>query len=216
MRLKEIKPGLVIHCPTEEEAEKLLEYLDGLGYKWHTGKELTSATFYEFNGRNTCYYVEKDFSITFGDTATKEPITKFSDLIIPELTVEEVWSIASEISNMPKDIQKEIFPDFDYSKDNFWNQYTPYEVKRRIEQWKADHEKEEPEVEWYWQGRIFKEDENGCYYQVKDRTGFYDTGCVYRENAEEFMANVLKEYCKTHEGNYIATAEHICRVKAVE
>ena len=93
MRLKEIKPGMVIHCPTEDEAEELLEYLDGLGYKWYTGKKLTSATFYEFNGRNTCYHVEKDFMIAFGsvnETISKS-ITKFSDLIEPKFIAEEVW-----------------------------------------------------------------------------------------------------------------------------
>lgn len=149
MKLKEIKPGMVIHCPTEEEAEKLLEHLEGLGYRRYSGRKLTSMTFYAFNNHNTCYYVGKDFIITFGSVneENSKSITKFSDLIIPELTVEEVWSIASEISNMPKDIQKEIFPDFDYSKDDFWNQYAPYEVKRRIEQWKANHEKKETAVE---------------------------------------------------------------------
>lgn len=211
MRLKEIKPGTAIHCSTIEEAKNLIELTNS-----------APAFLRSWGGEEvkTCYRMDNGkingFSSAFYYKENGYEIVEFSDLIIPELTVEEVWSIASEISNMPKDIQKEIFPDFDYSKDDFWNQYAPYEVKRRIEQWKANHEKKEPEVEWYWQGRIFKVDENGCYYQVKDRTGFYDTGCQSRKSAEDYMADKLKEYCKTHEGNYIAKVEPICRVKAVE
>ena len=84
------------------------------------------------------------------------------------------------------------------------------------QQWKADHEKKEPEVEWFWQGRIFEVQENGCHCQIKDGIEFYDIGCEYRESAEEYMADKLKEYCKTHEGNYIAVVKHICRVKKNE
>lgn len=84
-----------------------------------------------------------------------------------------------------------------------------------LTQWKSEHGKKEPEIEteWFWQGRIFRIHEDGCYYQIKDGTGFYDTGCEYRESAEEYMKDELKEYCKTHEGEFIATVEHICRVK---
>ena len=35
MKLKEIKPGMVIHCKTEDEAKELFKHLDSLGYKWN-------------------------------------------------------------------------------------------------------------------------------------------------------------------------------------
>lgn len=98
--------------------------------------------------------------------------------------------------------------------------FAPKEIIKACEQWKADHEKKEPEVEmkWFWQGRIFeiKDQDRNNYYQIKDGTGFYDTGCESRESAEEYMTNTLKEYNKSHEGDYIAVVEHVCRVKAVE
>ena len=94
---------------------------------------------------------------------------------------------------------------------------TPKEIVNGIAQWKSDHEKKEPEIdtEWFWQGRIFQIYEDGGYYQIKDGAGFYDTGCEYRESAEEYMKDELKEYCKTHDGEFIAVVEHVCRVKAV-
>ena len=192
MRLKEIKPVMVIHCKTIEEAKNLVELTNS-----------APAFLRSWGGEEvkTCYRMENGkingFSSAFYYKKNGYEIVEFSDLIIPELTAEEVWNIASEISNMPKDIQKEIFPDFDYSKDNFWNQYTPYEVKRRIEQWKADHEKKEPEVEW-----VFKciSDKAGC-----KETEFFDT-------AEEAI-----EWCerRTVETGYGHAYVPICRVKAV-
>ena len=92
------------------------------------------------------------------------------------------------------------------------------EIVDAIKRWKSEHEKKESEIEieWFWQGRIFKVEKDGSYYQIKDGTGFYDTGCEYQESAEEYMSDILKEYCKTLDGDLIAVVEHVCRVKAVE
>lgn len=83
------------------------------------------------------------------------------------------------------------------------------------EQWKADHEKKEPEFEWVWQGRIYEihDHDKGNFYQLKDGKGFYDTGCLNEESAEEYMEEVLKDYCKDHKGEFIAVVTHVCRVK---
>lgn len=96
--------------------------------------------------------------------------------------------------------------------------YTPKEICDYISDWKDDHEKKEPEIktEWFWQGRIFKIEKDGGYYQIKGGNGFYDTGCKYRDDAEEYMEDKLKEHCKTNDGEFIAVVEHVCRVKAVE
>ena len=35
MRLKEIKPGMVIHCKNDEEKKALLEEAERIGYVWY-------------------------------------------------------------------------------------------------------------------------------------------------------------------------------------
>ena len=45
MKLKEIKPGMVIHCKTENEANMLLWELVHLGYRWWNGKSICELHF---------------------------------------------------------------------------------------------------------------------------------------------------------------------------
>ena len=216
MKFKEIKPGMVIHCPTEENAKELLKHLDKLGYAWNSGSNLLKDTMYNRYKGETCYYIEST-GITYGSIGNFQQnefdITEFPDLLEPELTAEEVleWLLIHY-----DDCEYVAAFDNDYGLLQLLSEKTPKEIVNGIAQWKADHEKKEPEVEWFWQGRIFQIYEDGGYYQIKDGAGFYDTGCEYRESAEEYMADTLKEYCKSHEGIYIATVEHVCRVKAVK
>ena len=93
--------------------------------------------------------------------------------------------------------------------------FDPDKVLKACEQWKADHEQKEPEFEWIWQGRIYEihDHDKGNFYQLKDGKGFYDTGCLNEESAEEYMAEVLKDYRKNHKGEFVAVVTHVCRVK---
>ena len=45
MRLKEFKPGMVIHCKNDEEKKTLLEEAERLGYRWVSGDKPTKAFF---------------------------------------------------------------------------------------------------------------------------------------------------------------------------
>ena len=84
----------------------------------------------------------------------------------------------------------------------------PTEVVKVLEQWKADHEKKEIEVEL------------SCVVRVIEDTGKVKR-CVYEEDVTEekgekvgtVMKRVLKEYCKEHEGKFFTEYEEICRVK---
>ena len=73
-----------------------------------------------------------------------------------------------------------------------------------LEQWKADHEKKEIEVELAYVVRVIED------------LG-YTKKCVYEEDVteekEEAMKRVLKEYCKEHDGKFFTVYEEICRVK---
>lgn len=216
MRLKEIKPEMVIHCKTQEEANELCGAV-GASSQW---KE-----YWETYKDDTCYQIGYHAMKTFGNSHSYSDfkITEFSDLILPELTAEEVLNILNEIRNCVGRKCNDC-PFLENNNGERKNLCTtnygvilsnPEKLISICQQWKSDHEKKEPEIEteWFWQGRIFKINEDGCYYQIKDGTGFYDTGCEYRESAEEYMADELKEYCKTHKGKFIAVVEHVCRVK---
>ena len=41
MRLKEIKPGMAIHCKNDEEKKALLEEAERLSYKWRNNISAT-------------------------------------------------------------------------------------------------------------------------------------------------------------------------------
>ena len=97
MKLKEIKPGMVIHCKTEEEAE--------LFYKWLKEKEnITDTEKIELRKgimnafkNNYCFKKEERLCrvvVNWGDEAVE-----FSDLILPEtMTEEEAYKKGGEVA----------------------------------------------------------------------------------------------------------------------
>ena len=212
MKFKEIKSGMAIHCKNDEEKELLLEEAERLGYMWPTGNKPTKLSF----PSNTIVFREGDIYWT-GDS---ENHTEFSDLIIPEseLSAEEALLAYDKMCN--ENYCCNDCPIYGIVGDECTRKMEGHisEIVNAIKKWKSDHEKKEPEIEteWFWQGRIFKVEKDGSYYQIKDGNGFYDTGCKYQESAEEYMNDILKEYCKTHDGDFIAVVDRVCRVKAVE
>ena len=224
MRLKEIKPGMAIHCKNNEEKKALLEEAERLGYRWSGSACLPTDKAIAINsGMTICFYDKNEWKyykhITWSNTA--EGAIEFSDLILPELTSEEVVPILTEICNRyneNEDCEGCPLNGLERIRNRNECPFTFKYYKQVIEiceQWKAKHEKKEPEIEteWFWQGRIFKINEDDWHCQINDGTVFYDTGCEYRESAEEYMEGELKEYCKTHEGKFIAVVDHVCRIK---
>ena len=51
MRLKEIKPGMVIHCKNDEEKKALLEEAERLGYVWYVSKQNPTVKTNESRGQ---------------------------------------------------------------------------------------------------------------------------------------------------------------------
>lgn len=220
MKLKEIKPGMVIHCKTQEEKIALLEEADRLGYKWNNNCVPTDCRMIEDSGMTIHFHgktVWMDFkSITWSDKT--ESVIEFSDLIIPEMSVEEAFSIYKDICKHYFSCEECPLSNPAYTNCGMFIRDNSEKAIDIMGKWKSDHEKKEPEseTEWFWQGKILKNIEGVGYCQITNGTGIYDTGCEYRESAEEYMAEELKEYCKMHDGEFIAVVEHVCRVKAVE
>lgn len=220
MKLKEIKQRMAIHCTSRDQ----VRYLVNIGV---ANKSLTKhdvPIWIHVMGNGICGWMPDVHS---DGTIGKEYYEKvgchcveFSDLIIPdpELSAEEALLAYDQMcrenyccNDCP--IYGTLGRECTHEMDGHIT-----EIVDAIKKWKSDHEKKEPEIdtEWFLQGRIYKIEKDGSYYQIKGGNGFYDTGCEYQESAEEYMNEILKEYCKTHDGEFIAVVDHVCRVKAVE
>ena len=197
MKLKEIKPGMVIHCNSQEEYERLNEETQRLGLK-----ELPTSFSQDI------VYVIHEYVVLW-NYAKNCNYTEFSDLIIPEMSAEEVLQICSEICNGgPCD-------ECIIGEENCFAE--PYSDKKKVieicQKWKSDHEKKEPEIETVDVCRIIKilPDRKMVVHEedIKSELPF---GGDERQKVEE----ILKRYCMEHDGEYIAVHEVVSRVKAVE
>lgn len=210
MKLKEIKPGMVIHWKTEEEKVSLLEELERLGYEWcGTKRKPTEACYGKDIGH--AIYVHNDYeykNITHSNNL-REVTHEFSDLIIPEMSAEEVLQIANEICKHTEHcadcpMRGNCYKAYDSDKGK------TVEV---LSKWKSDHEKKEPEIETVDICRIIKilPDRKMVVHEedIKSELPF---GGDERQIVEE----ILKHYCMEHDGEYIAAHEVVSRVKAVE
>lgn len=193
MKFKEIKLGMAIHCKNDEEKKLLLKEAERLGYTWANGDNPTEydcrGTTVHFHGND-----ESKYKYITQSNQTRY-VTEFSDLIIPELTAEEVieWFRDYFISNE----FIEVFGD-DYSMSGLTSTFSPAEIVSRIAQWKFDNEKEEPEIEWVY--RVFGAENFG--------EKFFQT--------EEEAIKRCEELARSQKTKQYTRYERVCRVKAVE
>ena len=214
MRLKEIKPGMVIHCKNDEEKKALLEEAERLGYVWIVnGKNPTDET--TISG-STIHILLKH--ITWSDTT--EGAIEFSDLILPEMTAEELLNILNEIihcgvrrcDECPLAENGETLCTDDVGGVKISN---PDKLISICQQWKANHEKKEPEIETVDICRIIEIQQDGKKRCVHEED-ISDGELMYSGDAVENCRYILKNYCKEHDGEFIAVHEVVSRVKAVE
>ena len=214
MRLKEIKPGMVIHCKNDDEKKALLEEAERLGYVWIVnGKNPTDET--TISG-STIHILLKH--ITWSDTT--EGAIEFSDLILPEMTAEELLNILNEIihcgvrrcDECPLAENGETLCTDDVGGVKISN---PDKLISICQQWKSDHEKKEPEIETVDICRIIEIQPDGKKRCVHEED-ISDGELMYSGDAVENCRYILKNYCKEHDGEFIAVHEVVSRVKAVE
>ena len=218
MRLKEIQPGMVIHCKNVDEKKALLEEAERLGYKWSNTCVPTDSRMVEIAEMTIHFYGKSEYAnfkhITWSDKT--DGVTEFSDLILPELTAKEVFTIMSEI-------HKEAYKKYsgcigcplcvvaqNCETDCFAENAD--KIIEICEQWKADHEKKEPEIETVDICRIIEIQPDGrkrCVHEEEIKPELpFDT--------DKEVAEILKRYCMEHDGEFIAVHEVVSRVKAVE
>lgn len=214
MRLKEIKPGMYIYCKNLDELKALLAEANRLGYRWADG---TLAT-------NVC--CTENASIKFHSEDTRRPYkyitwgevkegTEFSDLILPELTAEEVLKIVDDICETKSYNEKNCSPNCPFCHGIFCRQWMaehPTETVEICAKWKSDHEKKEPEIETVDICRIIEIQPDGRKRCVHEED-ISDGELMYSGDAVEKCRYILKNYCKEHDGNFIAVHEVVSRVK---
>ena len=214
MKLKEIKPGMAIHCKNDEEKKALLEEAERLGYVWIVnGKNPTDET--TISG-STIHILLKH--ITWSDTT--EGAIEFSDLILPEMTAEELLNILNEIihcgvrrcDECPLAENGETLCTDDVGGVKISN---PDKLISICQQWKYEHEKKEPEIETVDICRIIEIQPDGKKRCVHEED-ISDGELMYSGDAVENCRYILKNYCKEHDGEFIAVHEVVSRVKAVE
>ena len=213
MKLKEIKPGMAIHCKNDEEKKALLEETERLGYVWIVnGKNPTDET--TISG-STIHILLKH--ITWSDTT--EGAIEFSDLILHEMTAEELLNILNEIihcgvrrcDECPLAENGETLCTDDVGGVKISN---PDKLISICQQWKANHEKKEPEIETVDICRIIEIQPDGKKRCVHEED-ISDGELMYSGDAVENCRYILKNYCKEHDGEFIAVHEVVSRVKAV-
>lgn len=216
MRLKEIKPGMVIHCKTEEEAKELMFLCDKKGLTWCTGEKASSNTRFSVLSDRTCYRIHEDH-VTYDNYAHYSSenyiITEFSDLIIPELSAKEVLEIMGEICNSIHGCDSHCPTWVHCSHKEFGSKAE--ETIAICTKWREEHPKEEEkelETEWVYVVRIIKVHDNGkkeCVHEV-------DYGRNEQKEfafVDYFADDQLKKYCSENKGNFFAVYENICRIK---
>lgn len=209
MRLKEIKPGMVIHCKTKEEMEELskhIKFFNTVDNIWNYGND---------GIRRDCVWIDDDgryggFDAYRYFAVRNNNITEFSDLILPDLTAEEAieWLAQHRL-----DDEYENAFGFASPFDEIINEEcTAEDIVKGIAQWKADHEKKEPEIETVDICRIIEIQPDGRKRCVHEED-ISDGELMYSGDAVEKCRYILKNYCMEHDGEFIAVHEVVSRVK---
>ena len=214
MRLKEIKPNTAIHCTSKEQIRCLID----VGIASENYAKFDVPIWICFYGdRISSWMPEVDSRGIRGKNYYEEKGIRgveFSDLIIPELTAEELLDTINEIceNNCCNDMCA-------LSDENGCIiRKAVFDKKHVIEaciQWKSDHEKKEPEIETVDICRIIEIQPDGRKMCVHEEDIKPDSDMPYGYERDSVNA-ILKRYCMEHDGEYIAVHEVVSRVKAVE
>ena len=209
MKLKEIKPGMVIHCKNDEEKKALYQELCRIG---NIRTDLYEDSFPNFKNNRFSYLIKDLKNQTWGiaDCATVE----FSDLILPELTAEEAIKIFGEICKGSCQACP-LYAVEPYEACENLCYENPEKIVEILAQWKSDHKKKEPEIETVDICRIIEIQPDGKKRCVHEED-ISDGELMYSGDAVENCRYILKNYCKEHDGEFIAVHEVVSRVKAVE
>lgn len=205
MRLKDIKPGMAIHCTNGKEKKALLEEAERLGYRWTNREKLPTDKTID-SGMTIHFYGKNEYAnfkhITWSNKI--DGVTEFSDLILPELTAEEAIKLHADVCK-GSCMECPLYEVEGYENCDDFCSNNPEKAVEILAKWKADNEKKEPEIETVDICRIIEIQQDG-----RKR-------CVHEETIKKPITleveETLKRYCMEHEGEFIAVHEVVSRVK---
>lgn len=203
MRLKEIKPGMVIHCNNLAEYERLEEETIKNGYG-----ELPLHNQSEDFIKKVVFYIN-DVKSAWG--GLNNNYIEFSDLILPELTPEETLRVFGALCAGVGCSRCQ----FDSIKgDSDCPTFLLEHYKEAAEicaEWKSDHAKKEPEIETVDICRIIEIQPNGFKKCVHEEDIVSEL--PFGGDERQIVQNILKRYCMEYDGEFIAVHEIVSRVK---
>lgn len=205
MRLKEIKPGMVIHCNDRNE----IKAISDAGFVGISGglitEYMTPECYVIIKKEYADWALDKNLALRYGN------IIEFSDLILPELTAEEAIKINTELCAGSCD-ECPLYNVDGYSDCDDLCIKNPEKAVKILAQWKSNHEKKEPEIETVDICRIIEIQPDGrkrCVHEIDLNP---DGEMLFKEQIEE----ILKRYSMEHDGEFIAVHEVVSRVKKVK
>lgn len=220
MGLREIEPGMVVHCRTEEEARTLIGWAYECGYRWAGGSP-KKYTAFEFFEKRTCYEFDEAREISFTTEELlkkrkKKEAIEFSALILPDLTAKEVLDTIYEIcaGHSRCDDKCSLYYACPVRALCSKEGYSPEKIIEICWKWIGAHEKKEP-------GKNLRiETVDVC--RIIETLPDGSRRCVHEEDIEpdasfggERLAaeEILKTYCMGHDGDFIAVHEVVSRIK---
>lgn len=219
MRLKEIKPGMVVKCKTKEEAIALWMWFYENGYVRKEFPEDGLDNFLSYFSDNTFYISESINSWrTFPENITDVKKVQFSDLIIPDLELSAEEALLAYDQMCKENYCCNDCPIYGILGNECTHKMDGHitEIVDAIKKWKSDRDRKEPKIETVDICRIFEVNSDGrrkvCVH-VEDIKPDPDLPYGSEQIAVE---QILKRYCMEHDGEYIAVHEVVSRVKAVE
>ena len=196
MKLKEIKNCMAICCTNIEQVRELDK-------KMKSGKcfeDFLSFPCYILTDGKKYYGCVQDKNFISSKNYNPVPqIVNFSDLIIPELELSAEDALLAYDQMCRENYCCNDCPLFGILGSECTHKMDGHitEIMDAIKKWKAEHEKKEPEIEWFWKSYVV----GGSDYKEADT----------EQEAMEWCEYYAKEHPEAK-----CTYKHVCRVKAVE
>ena len=196
MKLKEIKHCMAICCTNIEQVRELDK-------KMKSGKcfeDFLPFPCYILTDGKKYYGCVKDKNFISSKNYNPVPqIVNFSDLIIQDQDLSAEEALLAYDQMCRENYCCNDCPIYGIVGDECTHKMDGHisEIVEAIKKWKAEHEKKEPEIEWFWKSYVV----GGSDYKEADT----------EQEAMEWCEYYAKEHPEAK-----CTYKHVCRIKAVE